>query len=79
MSFSRPKSSSRHVKDTSVIAAGFGRSEHEAGHRARASLLEGFDAARQQYIGDWQTGRKDYCRSKAPSTMLRICIKSAPP
>ena len=37
-----------------VVAAGFGRNEHEAGHRARASLLQGFDAARELYVAGWQ-------------------------
>jgi glucoamylase len=37
-----------------LVAAGFGRNEHEAGHRARASLLQGFDAAREMYVSGWQ-------------------------
>lgn len=38
-----------------LIALGFGRDEYEAGHRARASLLQGFDAALELYVDDWQT------------------------
>jgi glucoamylase len=41
-----------------VVAAGFGRTEHEAGHRARASLLQGFDAARELYVADWRDWQK---------------------
>jgi glucoamylase len=37
-----------------VVAAAFGRNEHEAAHRARASLLHGFEAAREQYVRGWQ-------------------------
>ena len=37
-----------------VVAAGFGRNEYEAGHRARASLLQGFTSARKRYVADWQ-------------------------
>jgi glucoamylase len=37
-----------------VLAIGFGTSPAEAGHRARASLLEGFPAARQAYLEEWQ-------------------------
>ncbi|HEX4415780.1 MAG TPA: glycoside hydrolase family 15 protein, partial [Lacipirellulaceae bacterium] len=37
-----------------VVAAGFGRNEYEAGHRARASLLQGFDSARERFLADWQ-------------------------
>ncbi|MFO0753857.1 MAG: glucan 1,4-alpha-glucosidase [Thermodesulfovibrionales bacterium] len=37
-----------------VIALGFGISGAEAGQRARASLLEGFDTAREGYIRPWR-------------------------
>jgi glucoamylase len=36
-----------------VTALAFGGSAAEAGHRARASLLDGFDAARAAYVRDW--------------------------
>ncbi len=42
-----------------VLALGFGRNVAEAGHRARASLFDGFDGARDHYIQvwrDWQAG-----------------------
>ena len=36
-----------------VLALGFGRDEWEAGHQARASLLQGFEAAREEYVKPW--------------------------
>jgi glucoamylase len=58
-----------------LLALGFGRNAAEAGNRARASLLDGFDAARDNYIREWttwqqtltlsggtKTGRRDLCR-----------------
>ncbi len=37
-----------------VMALGFGRDEDDAAHRARASLMQGFPAARDRYVADWQ-------------------------
>jgi glucoamylase len=37
-----------------LLALGFGRNAAEAGNRARASLLDGFDAARSEYVKQWQ-------------------------
>jgi glucoamylase len=37
-----------------VLALAFGRTAAEAGQQARASLLDGFAAARDLYIRDWQ-------------------------
>ncbi|HZD57444.1 MAG TPA: glycoside hydrolase family 15 protein, partial [Anaerolineales bacterium] len=37
-----------------VFALGFGRNTAEAGQRALASLLDGFEAARSKYINEWQ-------------------------
>ncbi len=39
--------------DEFVLALGFGRNTSEAGHRARASLNQGFDAACQLYERQW--------------------------
>src|SRR6185437_6639330 len=36
-----------------VLALAFGRDEAEAGYRARASLLQGFAAARDEYVRAW--------------------------
>jgi glucoamylase len=37
-----------------VIALGFGRNAAEAGHQALASLLDGFEASREEYMREWQ-------------------------
>lgn len=37
-----------------VFALGFGRNAAEAGNRARASLLDGFESTRAAYIRDWR-------------------------
>lgn len=37
-----------------VLALGFGHGPDEAGHRARAALLDGFDDARETYVAEWQ-------------------------
>jgi glucoamylase len=39
---------------TFVLALGFGLNAAEAGHRVLASLRDGFEAARADYIGQWQ-------------------------
>jgi glucoamylase len=44
-----------------VLALGFGRNPSEAGQRARASLLDGFEAARSSYVQAWQDWRKGLC------------------
>jgi glucoamylase len=36
-----------------LLALGFGRNAAEAGNRARASLLDGFDAVRNDYLREW--------------------------
>lgn len=41
-----------------VLALGFGRNPAEAAQRARASLLDGFDAARASYVQAWQDWQK---------------------
>jgi glucoamylase len=37
-----------------ILALGFGRNGPEAGFRARASLMDGFDQVLRQYIQEWQ-------------------------
>ena len=37
-----------------TVALGFGRNPEEAGQRARASILEGFDKARAKFIQEWE-------------------------
>jgi glucoamylase len=40
------------------LVLAFGRTAAEAGQRARASLMDGFDAARAAYIRDWQAWQR---------------------
>ncbi len=42
-------------KGSFLLALGFGRNAAEAGNRVRASLLDGFDAAKADYIREWNT------------------------
>lgn len=37
-----------------ILALGFGRNSSEAGNRVRASLLDGFDVAKADYIHEWR-------------------------
>lgn len=56
-----------------VLAMGFGMNAHEAGQRALASILDGFDTAREQYIKDWQDWQsliKDYSKTKKGNNSL---------
>jgi glucoamylase len=41
-----------------VLVLAFGRDHWEAGHRARASLLQGFAAARDKYLDQWKKWQK---------------------
>jgi glucoamylase len=41
-----------------VVALGFGRNPEEAGQRARASILESFEFAKEKFISEWQKWHK---------------------
>ena len=41
-----------------VFALGFGQNPAEAGHRARSSLLDGFEPSRAAYVHGWQAWQK---------------------
>ncbi len=43
---------------TFLLAVGFGRDANEAGHRARAGLLQGFEDARKEYVQAWRKWQK---------------------
>ncbi len=43
------------AKGEFTLALGFGRNAAEAGNRALASLFDGFDRAKKDYISEWQT------------------------
>jgi glucoamylase len=59
-----------------TLALGFGHSAAEAGHRARASLDRGFDAARDLYARQWTAWHESLrplpSGSKANSTAYRV-------
>jgi glucoamylase len=44
--------------ETFVVALAFGASVMEAGHRARASLLDGFVRCRDAYVEEWRTWQR---------------------
>jgi glucoamylase len=59
---------------TFVLAFAFGGSAMEAGHRARASLLDGFARSRDAYVEEWRMWQRsianvpsDQCRGSALS------------
>lgn len=41
-----------------VVALGFGRNAEEAGQRARATILEGFESAKTQFVKEWEEWHK---------------------
>ncbi|HEX5464294.1 MAG TPA: glucan 1,4-alpha-glucosidase [Burkholderiales bacterium] len=47
---------------TFVVAIGFGNTPAEAGHRAAASLADGFDAAQSIYVSEWQQWQQSLAR-----------------
>jgi glucoamylase len=44
--------------NTFVVALGFGGNPEEAGQRARASIFESFEAAKTQFITEWESWQK---------------------
>jgi len=61
------------VPDAGVftLAVGFGRSDAEAGHRARASLAQGVDAARQVYESGWRAWHDSFAPDSADPLVVR--------
>lgn len=56
-----------------IIAIGFGMNANEAGQRALASILDGFDDAKAEYIDGWQQWQsriKDYSHTKKGENSL---------
>jgi len=47
-----------------VLTVGFGRNAAEAGHRALASLLDGFESARSEYIQAWTSWQEALIRNE---------------
>lgn len=44
---------------TFILALGFGRNSAEAGQRAKASIQEGFDEAKEKYTSEWMQWQKE--------------------
>jgi glucoamylase len=49
-----------------VVALAFGRNSAEAGNRALASLSDGFERARQDYIQEWRQWQEGLARPEEP-------------
>jgi glucoamylase len=47
-----------------LIVLGFGRNSAEAGHRALASLQDGFEEARAEYVREWQEFQNTFVQMK---------------
>ncbi len=56
---------------TFLLALGFGSNAAEAGNRARASLLDGFDAARDNYLREWTAWQQTLTLSEGTKTGVR--------
>ena len=54
-----------------TLALGFGINPDEAGQRALASLMEGFDVARKSYVQQWQNWQHNLRPLEAPETKSR--------
>ena len=51
-----------------VLALGFGANAFEAGQRALASLLDGFESAREMYVREWQSWLETLLPLKFPQS-----------
>ena len=54
-----------------VLALGFGGSAAEAGHRAHASLQNGFDVAKRHYLEEWQRWQRTLLSLETGGTHTR--------
>ncbi len=60
-----------------VLSLGFGITPEEAGQRALASLQDGFDFAREQYVHQWKNWQQslkglDTAETKSPQSLYRV-------
>jgi glucoamylase len=62
---------------TVVVAIAFGGSAMEAGHRARASLLDGFEHAQTAYIDEWRVWQRRLDRTSLPLGDCHLARTSA--
>ena len=60
-----------------VLALGFGRGEWEAGHRAQASLLQGFEEARRSYLKGWTGWQEPLLLLKPPTKQARNLYRAS--
>jgi glucoamylase len=62
---------------TFVLALGFGRDSAEAGHHARASLLDGFDSAQVEYLHAWQCWQHGLLSLETPQPRQRDLYRTS--
>ncbi|MGZ4054968.1 MAG: glucan 1,4-alpha-glucosidase [Bacteroidia bacterium] len=61
-----------------VIALGFGRNPEEAGQRAKASILENFELAKEKFISEWKGWQKKlYSPEKTKNAPKYFSISAA--
>ena len=53
-----------------VLAVGFGRNPTEAGHRAYASIVEGFDRIQERYVRFWQNWQESLITLISPKDKI---------
>jgi glucoamylase len=53
-----------------VLALGFGTTMTEAGNRARASLLDGFETAKNRYVNDWEKWQRDVLEKRKQDKII---------
>ncbi len=53
-----------------VLAVGFGRNPTEAGHRAYASIVEGFDRIQERYVRFWQNWQESLITLTSPKDKI---------
>ena len=54
-----------------TLAVGFGRTATEAGNRALASILDGFEMAKERYIDEWEQWQKLLWKGKSFGSKLK--------
>ena len=58
-----------------VLALSFGLKSEDAGHRAWASLLDGFDTAKDRYISEWDQFQKNLKSVKTDKNKIGINLR----
>ncbi|HEX9078684.1 MAG TPA: glycoside hydrolase family 15 protein, partial [Desulfuromonadaceae bacterium] len=60
-----------------MLALGFGQNSAEAGNRARAALLDGFTAAREEYLAGWRSWQRSLVLGEYAPGGHDLCLTSA--